>query len=74
MSWNRKLYDAPDGNPIYEDTKLQSWKVTEISGDWIRIKQMERGYIVDDGVEGWVKWRTEGSKRLPVNIIDMLYE
>jgi hypothetical protein len=74
MVSNRKLYDAPDGNPIYEDTEHQSWKVTEISGDWIRIKQMERGYVVDDGVEGWVRWRTEGTKRLPVNIIDMLYE
>jgi hypothetical protein len=74
MFWNRKLYDAPDGNPIYEDTELQSWKVTDISGDWIRLKQMERGYVVDDGVEGWVRWRTEGTKRLSVNIIDILYE
>lgn len=63
---NLVIYDHPDGNIIYENRNemFLPFNVTEVSGDWIRLKKaFGREFNFDDIIDynGWTQWKTADS-------------
>ncbi|MCL2072467.1 MAG: hypothetical protein FWH18_00945 [Marinilabiliaceae bacterium] len=58
------VYDAPDGNKIFENTNLKflPYNVTEVRGDWVKVKKgfgREFNFEGIENAEGWVKWKND---------------
>ena len=61
---NYAVYDAPDGNKIFENTNhnFLPYNVTEVCGDWAKVKKGFGREFNFDGIEnaeGWVKWKDD---------------
>jgi hypothetical protein len=74
---NLEIYDAPDGKVIFQnkDGAFIAFAVTEVKGEWIRIKEAPGRESDPDTIkthQGWTKWR-EGTNRL-IDIIERSYE
>jgi hypothetical protein len=64
--WNANyaVYDAPNGNKIFENTnhKFLPYNVTEVHGDWAKVKTgfgHEFNFKGIENAEGWVKWKDD---------------
>jgi hypothetical protein len=72
-----EVYDKPEGNVIYKNIGNQflPYNVTEVKGDWIKVKKAVLRESYFDGIEkaeGWVKWKS-GNKIL-VKIVEYTVE
>ena len=61
---NYAVYNTPEGKKIFEKTNSDSYKVTEISGDWVKIERNGRH-------EGWAKWKSD--TEIFVEFIERIY-
>ena len=64
---NYTVYDAPEGIAVFENTESDRFKIIEISGDWIKIQEKEKG-----SPESWVRWKNE--TKILVKIIEFSIE
>ncbi len=63
---NLIIYDRPEGHIIYEEKndRFLPFVVTEVSGDWIRLKKaFGREFNFDDLInyDGWTQWKSSDS-------------
>ena len=61
---NYTVYDAPNGNKIFENTNLEflPYNVIEVRGDWAKVKKgfgREFNFEGIENAEGWVKWKDD---------------
>ena len=56
-------YNTPEGRKIFEKNS-DSYKVTEIRGDWVKIEQNGRH-------EGWAKWKSD--TEILIDIVERVY-
>ena len=61
---NYAVYNAPEGKKIFEKTNSDSYKVTEVSGDWVKIERNGRH-------EGWAKWKSD--TEILIDIVERVY-
>ena len=71
------IYDLPGGKAIFEnkDQTFLPFAVTEVKGDWIKVKKgfgRESNFDTGRNYDGWIKWR-EGTTLL-IDIIEKTYE
>ena len=72
-----KIYNKPDGDLIFEQKNdaFLPFLVSELKGDWIRLKKhrlYESKYDKTITYEGWVRWKT--AMNILVNITEQTYE
>jgi len=63
------VYDTPDGKKIFEEkqTVHSAYKVTEVRGDWAKIKD---AWAHERDFEGWVKWKD--NTKILVRIVEYM--
>lgn len=71
------VYDAPDGNKIFENARpdFLPYTVTEVRGDWMKVKKgrgREFNFEGIENAEGWIKWKND--TEILVNITEYTLE
>lgn len=71
------IYEVPDGKVLFErkDQNFLPFAVTEVMGDWIKVKKgfgRESNFDTGGDYDGWIKWR-EGTHLL-IDITERTYE
>lgn len=74
---NLTIYDKPNGILIFEskDNQFLPFNVTEVDGDWIKLKKgfgREFNFDKSKNYDGWTRWK-EGDKTL-IEITEHTYE
>ena len=75
---NYAVYDAPEGNKIFENTehRFLPYSVIQVRGDWIKVEKARggrEGYFEGvENAEGWVKWKND--TEILVDIIEFSVE